>query len=334
MVIDMEFSFRRKNGENGVGLVSTCLIDVDGVPCIQVIVRDITERQRFEEERRRTERLSSLGLLATGVAHDFNNVLTAVMCAGEMIQMDSPDPKAGKWADKIMEAGSHAQAVVKALLTFARQSSTQVKPFDAHEAVRTAVTIFKMTAATIEVDLSGLKAVNSGIVGLSASLQNAVLNLCLNARDAMPQGGKITISSFNEYLDKAAVERFLPFNVATGACWCLSIADQGIGMNPETLKKCFEPFFTTKGEQATGLGLASVHSAELEHRGAVTVESEVGRGTKFTLWFPQPANGLTQQWVLSPAVSARPGAVLLAESDASARAVMSGVLKEMESRCH
>ncbi len=262
---------------------------------VLAIVRDMTERQRFEDERRRHERLSSLGLLATGVAHDFNNVLHVVLCGSQLIRTSSDRGRIEKLAGQISTAAVQAQEVVKGLLTFARQNKTTPQVFEAHESVRTAVAIFGISGRSIQVDLSGLQAPFSHILGYSAVLQNAVLNLCLNARDAMPLGGKIVICSDTEELDQAAAVRLRPFAVALAPHWRLSVSDEGTGMDAETIRKCFEPFFTTKGERGTGMGLATVHAAAVEHHGAVRVESEVGRGTTFTLWLPL-CTGTNMQW--------------------------------------
>lgn len=299
MIRDFDFSFRRKDGTSGFGLVSTSLVDVDNTLCIQVVTRDLTERQRFEEDRRRTERLSSLGLLASGIAHDFNNVLTSILCSSEMIRMSS-DEKVKAWADRIIDAGSHARQLSKGLLTFARQSSVKAGVFDAQEAVRTAVTVFGASGRGVDVDLSGLTAPRSCVSGYSASFQSAVLNICLNARDAMPRGGKITISSAIEELDQAACAGLKPYLVAPGQYWELRVADTGVGMDAATLKQCFEPFFTTKGERGTGLGLASVHGAVVEHRGAVRAESTPGNGAVFTFWLPLAVEVMNTQWSLPP----------------------------------
>jgi signal transduction histidine kinase len=242
------------------------------------------EYGRRDEQIRRAERLAALGTLAGGVAHDLNNALAAIMGNVELINLKPSGPRVVDCVKQIGIACEQMSSLNAALLRFVRQGSNTPEIYDAHDAIRSAALLFKTNAGNARVDLSGLTADWSKALGQQHQLQNAILNLLLNARDA--GANRIVIASSVRELDPKTREDLKPYRMQAGRCLVVTVADHGSGMNAETLGKCFLPFFTTKGERGTGLGLASVHAAVMDHHGAVTVQSAVGKGTTFTLYLP------------------------------------------------
>ncbi len=246
---------------------------------VVLVLRDVTSRSRLEGELLRASKLESVGVLAGGIAHDFNNLLAIVMGNLQLALLDPPTAASGgRWLQEAERGTIRARELTQQLLTFAKGG----------EPVRAAVRLTDVVREAAEFALHGA-AVRCEF-NLAAELRAAdadkgqigqvVQNLVLNAVQAMPDGGIIRIDLQNDSIDEGAV---LP--IAPGEYIKLSVSDTGQGIAPEHLARIFEPFFTTK-ELGTGLGLATVYSVVQKHRGHVTVESEIGRGTTFHLWLP------------------------------------------------
>jgi PAS domain S-box-containing protein len=261
----------------------------DGRTIVRCSVLELTERQRYEARLRRSETLANLGLLAGCVAHDFNNTLTGILGFAELIGQRTADATARDHAATIVRAVAQAKGQTARLMAFARQGAATPGPYDAHAAIASALDLFAAARPRDITTVRELAAPRSQVLGFPGLLQNAVLNLCFNARDAMPRGGRIVVGSGLEELDGEAVARLAPYPLAPGPHLHLTIADEGAGMEPAVLARCCEPLFTTKGEQGTGLGLPSVHGCMLEHHGALRIDSAPGRGTCVHLWLPLPA---------------------------------------------
>jgi nitrogen-specific signal transduction histidine kinase/FixJ family two-component response regulator len=260
--------------------VSTApLFDHEGaVTGILVVAEDVTERRRMLEQFHQAERLGAMARLAGGVAHDFNNLLTVILGSSEVLlrRADADD----EWRDDvaaIQRAGERAAALTSQLLAIGHRRPVQSVVVDP-DAVMESMQPMLVRLLGEDVELSVVAGSPPGrILADPAELERALLNMVINARDAMPGGGRIEVSTRVMGAD-------LPGSWQVVA---LTVSDTGAGMDPETIEHCFEPFFTTKGlARGTGLGLAAVHAMVTQAGGHITVESTVGRGTTFTLWFP------------------------------------------------
>jgi PAS domain S-box-containing protein len=270
-------------GPNGKTLelsVSTApLFDHEGaVTGILVVAEDVTERRRMLEQFHQAERLGAMARLAGGVAHDFNNLLTVILGSSEVL-LRRTDADA-EWRDDvaaIQRAGQRAAALTSQLLAIGHRRPVQsvvVDPDAVMESMRPM--ILRLLGKDVELVLIPGSTL-ARILADPAELERALLNMVINARDAMPEGGRIEFST-------RVMGAELPGSWRVVA---LMVSDNGAGMDPETVEHCFEPFFTTKGlARGTGLGLAAVHAMVTQAGGHITVESTVGTGTTFTLWFP------------------------------------------------
>ena len=265
-------------------------------------IHDITERKLAEADKKRMEeqfrvvyKLEAIGQLAGGIAHDYNNILGAISGYADLIRHRyTEDDRLKKYATMILSASRRASELTKKLLIFARKNKLNLTDFDAHEALLEVVDLLSHSLdKTITVTCQPLAA-RSYIYGDTIQFQNAIMNLALNSRDAMPQGGRLTFKSAVTEIDRSFRHR-KEFTVAPGEYFTVTVTDTGSGMDESTLAHLFEPFFTTKDiGQGTGLGLASVYGTMKSHNGFIDVKSAVNEGTTFTLYFqivdrPEPA---------------------------------------------
>jgi signal transduction histidine kinase/CheY-like chemotaxis protein len=253
---------------------------------VVVTVRDLTEQRKLEEQLHQAQKLDALGQLAGGVAHDFNNMLTAILASAEMLTADEPEEVQRELRGTIVSAAERAAQLTGKLLAFARKGKIRSTPTDVHKVIRETVALLKRTLdRKIEITTE-LTATRSIVLGDGSQLQSALLNLGVNARDAMPEGGSIVFRTTDETFD--APEHALgAFRVSPGDYVRISVRDSGTGISEENLKYVFDPFFTTKEVgKGTGLGLAAVFGTMASHKGAVTVESDLGQGTCFSLYLP------------------------------------------------
>ncbi len=250
-------------------------------------VRDITDRKQMEERLMQSEKMEAIGQLAGGLAHDFNNQLTGIMSYADILRLDLMDnPGLAHYADNILVLVKRASDLTAQLLAFARKGKYLSVPVDINRIVFEVVSMLKHT---IEKDITLKQQLNAhpcSILGDPSQLQNAILNLALNARDAMPQGGELCFSTDNVSLDQqyCAVS---PFQLEKGRYIEVCVADTGIGIEEEIRHHMFEPFFTTKEKgKGTGMGLAAVYGTVNNHKGSIDVFSKIGHGTTFKLYFP------------------------------------------------
>lgn len=251
-----------------------------------VTVRDLTDQRKLEEQLHQAQKLDALGQLAGGVAHDFNNMLTAILASAEMLSVDEPEEVQRELRGTIVSAAERAAQLTRKLLAFARKGKIRSTPTDVHKVIRETVALLVRTLdRKIEI-VTDLAATRSIVLGDSSQLQSALLNLGVNARDAMPEGGSIVFRTADVTLD--APDNVLgAFRVSPGDYVRISVLDSGVGISEDNLKYVFDPFFTTKEVgKGTGLGLAAVFGTMASHRGAVTVESDLGKGTCFSLYLP------------------------------------------------
>ncbi|MBU0985294.1 MAG: PAS domain S-box protein, partial [candidate division Zixibacteria bacterium] len=260
---------------------------LDGRRCAVVIVTDVTEQRKLEEQLRQTWKMDSIGQLAGGVAHDFNNMLGGIIGAAELLAMTlSGNEEVREYVNMIINTAERAAELTGKLLSFSRKGPVVAASMDIHETIQESLAILERSIDR-RIDLqTHLHADVSTLHGDATSLQNIVLNLGVNARDAMPDGGTLNVTTENVEFDEAYCARS-PFDIAPGLHIHLSIMDTGCGMTADVQRRIFEPFYTTKlVGKGTGLGLAAVYGAVKDHRGAITVYSEPGRGTVFHLYFP------------------------------------------------
>ena len=309
--------------------VSSVLVDWNSKPGILVFARDISDQRRLEESFHQAQKMEAIGQLASGVAHDFNNMLGGIMGAAEMLGGYLPDdPKAKKFHMMILEAAGRAAGLTKKLLSFSRSSKQISTPVNVHDVINEAIVLLENSLdprINIQVDL---KAPLNTVIGDPSQLQNVFLNLGINGAHAMPGGGTLCITSDNIMLDTSSCN--LPtLDIQPGKYLKLEIRDTGIGIAQEYLGRIFEPFFTTKEQgKGTGLGLASAYGVIKQHKGAITVTSQVGRGTTFSLFFPLADAESTQQ-VITTFSQKGSGRILVVDDEEVMRLTAKAILEEL-----
>lgn len=270
-----------------------------------MFANDITENIQYENFLHQYEKMEAVGQLASGIAHDFNNQLTGIIGFAQMLLYQTNNPEIKDYASKIVAGLTHSSDLSRKLLTFSRKDSQPETLVDLHGIIHEVISLLKHSIDK-KIDLhQDLNAKISTIIGCPGQLQNAFLNLGINARDAMPDGGKLIFSTQNIELDENFCKKHLDI-IASGDYLLLKVIDSGTGIDEKTLKHIFEPFYTTKMKgKGTGLGLASVYATVKNHKGLITVDSEPNKGATFNLYFPLvscehtnvSANPLTQEAV-------------------------------------
>ncbi|MCX6904879.1 MAG: ATP-binding protein, partial [Verrucomicrobia bacterium] len=290
---------------------------------------DITEKKSLETQLLRTQRMESIGTLAGGIAHDLNNVLTPIMMAVQLIQMKRHEEDENKMLKSIEISAQRGADMVKQVLAFARGQEGEKVVLQLKHIVREMEKIARETfPKSIEVK-SFIATDLQPIKGDATQLHQVLLNLCVNARDAMPEGGSISIKAENVSLDETAARRIL--NAKPGPYVSLRVTDSGSGIPPEIIDRIFEPFFTTKEVgKGTGLGLSTVLSIIKNHAALLDLTSEVGKGTTFNLLFP-PAEGMLVQKESGDKRAAQSGQghlVLVVDDEPLIRTLVEAVLSQ------
>ena len=283
----------RKDGTVVPVTIAGSALTIGGQRLVLGLFRDMTDRKRSEEERRNlqqqlfeAQKLESLGTLAGGVAHDFNNQLTIIVGLAEMaLQEVEPGSKAEECIAAIPRQVRRGADLVAQLLAFGRRTVSQLKPLELRPLVEETVRLLERALPeSIAVRLvapDDVAAVNAD----ATQVQQILMNLATNARDAMPDGGQLTVRLTDVVLDSEQCKQYA--DATPGRYVCLSVRDTGIGMTPETRERIFEPFFTTKGiGEGTGLGLPAVYGIVRNHGGYIHVYSEVGEGTEVKVYLP------------------------------------------------
>jgi len=304
-------------------------VDWGGERCAIGISLDISERKRLEDQLRQAQKMEAIGQLAGGVAHDFNNILTVFLTYGNMLSAKLKDNETLKtYADRIVESTEKAAALTQSLLAFSRKQTITLKKIDLNESVRK-VQKFLQRIIGEDIELrADLISRPLPVLADAFQIEQVLMNLSTNARDAMPNGGKLTIRTELVEFDESharAGEVEHPGRYAR-----ILVSDTGCGMSQETQERIFEPFFTTKEVgKGTGLGLAIVYGIIKQHEGAILVSSERGQGTLFKIYLPltQTTSDERDQQALPPPHGGHE-TILVAEDNADVRQVVRLLLEE------
>lgn len=282
-----ELSQRTKQGKEIIVESRWTLVrDDDGKPKSMLIVNtDITEKKRLETQYLRSQRMESIGTLAGGIAHDLNNVLQPIMMALELLRKKLTDEQSLNWINTMETSVQRGANLVKQILSFAKGMEGEKTILQARHIILEVQKILEETfpkSIDIHTDLPRDLWI---ILGDPTQLHQVLMNLCVNARDAMPNGGKLSISAENLFIDENYAR--MNINAKVGPYIIITVSDTGSGIPPEILDRIFEPFFTTKEpDKGTGLGLSTAFGIVKDHGGFINVYSEVGKGTRFKIYLP------------------------------------------------
>ncbi len=322
-----ESEMRRRDGklvhvvENVVGIFD----EAGRLTGLKGYLFDITEHKRLEEELRQSQKMEAVGRLAGGIAHDFSNVLTAIQGFTELLLLgkEEQDPDFRR-LHEIQRAAQQGSALTRQLLTFSRRGQVEFKPLDLNMLVRRFESLMRrIIGEDVELILN-LTGEDMIVMADPGHLEQVMMNLVINAREAMPLGGQITLETIRMDMDEAMARLHPP--LIPGTHVCLSVGDTGSGMDAETQVRIFEPFFTTK-EHGTGLGLATVYGIVHESQGHISVYSQFGLGTVMKVWLPVAATDKVIGEVTVPEAPP-PGdeRVLVVEDERSVRELLVNLL--------
>jgi len=276
----------RKDGSKVLLEVSSTAIESEGAKYIQSFYRDITDKKRLQEQLMHSTKMESIGVFAGGIAHNFNNILTAILGYAELLlEFSTLDDISRQRVRNIESSARKASSMISKLLSFARRDSHEVLPLNLHDVINDSLKMFEgmlNKKIGLKMNLCEQKPI---IEGDPNQIEQILMNLIVNAKDAMPDGGLMSIST--RLIDLQEVQPNVPSYVQPGRYVILSFSDTGTGIPRDIMSKIFDPFFTTKEKgKGTGLGLATVYGIMKDHRGYISVQSDVGKGTTFELYFP------------------------------------------------
>jgi PAS domain S-box-containing protein len=329
-VRDLETEWRRKDGRPITVRISVRLLSApgEGEWIHEGIVEDITEQQRLAAELRQAQKMDAIGRLAGGIAHDFNNLLTAILGYAEILSDQVPSESARRDLGEIHRAGTRAADLTRQLLAFSRKQMMKPIVCDLNEVASGAC---GMLRRVIGEDIQFTVIAAPAPVWVNADpgqIEQVLMNLVVNARDAMPEGGFVTIETSTCVVDPSQDRSYQPMTASTYAL--MSVSDTGCGMDEETLSHLFEPFFTTKPRgKGTGLGLATVYGIVKQSGGFIWADSTVGAGTKFRTYLPLVSTPAEVAVASAAPTAPQTGAetILLVEDEESVRKLASQVLK-------
>ena len=329
VVRDLEIDGNPPDGSRVVFAFTARVVDVGGVPHVLSISRDITERKRLEEQVRQAQKLDSIGRLAGGIAHDFNNILTAILSSAEALKegLGGRDAESARELEQILAAGWRARDLTRQLLAFARKQVIAPVLLDLNQVIRSSETLFQRVLGEDVRMETELAPDLWPVLCDRGQVDQVLMNLVVNARDAMPTGGSLVVRTAN-----------VPGAASAGAAGDgrdrvrLVVQDSGTGISPEVRAHLFEPFFTTKPPgRGTGLGLATVYGIVTQSGGDVRVQSEPGGGTSLALSLPRAAGAAAHPPRDDPAPARRSSGhecLLVVEDDERVRAVAVRALSE------
>jgi len=314
-----------KNGKVFKQDVSISILEEGG---FILISRDATQRMTLEEELLQARKMDAIGKLAGGVAHDFNNMLSGIMGNAEMLEMKFGKNKdAVKYINNIISSSEHAAELTRQLLSFARKGKYQMKEISIRDLVNEVVNILSKTLNKNIKLIKNFNTKTDKIFADYSQMENALLNLALNARDAMPKGGTLSFESFEEFID-VTNSKEKGFAIDPGKYLLLKVSDTGEGIDEEILKHIFEPFYTTKEQgKGTGLGLASVYGTIKNHEGYISVSSRLKQGTVVSIYLPffSSAQEIDEQTEMP--LEGNPINVMIVDDDEMVCAVTAEMLK-------
>jgi two-component system, cell cycle sensor histidine kinase and response regulator CckA len=321
--LGLELFARRKDGTEFPAEISLGQLATEEGTLVSATVVDITARKRMEEQLRIAQRMEAIGNLAGGVAHDFNNLLAVILgCSDVVLDTLAPEHPAAKKVEMIRKAGASAADLTRQLLAFSRQQMLQPRVLDLKVIVeRTEVLLGRLLGENIALTIS-LEASLGCVKADPGQVEQVLLNLAVNSRDAMPQGGCLKIEAHNCELDDSYRDE--QEAVIPGRYVMLAVEDTGCGMDRETQSRIFDPFFTTKEiGKGTGLGLATVYGIVKQSGGYIRVDSEPGKGSKFKVYLPRVEEAAEPSTREEPEATVLRGCetILLAEDSASLREV-------------
>jgi len=299
----IEYRMRHKDG-SWVFLESTAspVVNAKGeVENLVIVNRDISERRRLEEQLRQSQKMDAIGRLSGGVAHDFNNLLGVIIGYAEILQERIPETDSMRApVDQIIKAGSRASSLTKQLLAFSRQQVLEPKVLVLNAVVSDTE---KMLRRLIGEDIELLTSLDPALGKIRADqgqIEQVIMNLVVNARDAMPEGGRLVIETANFEIDDKFARRYA-YPVLPGSYILLTVSDNGIGMDTATQQRIFEPFFTTKEKgKGTGLGLSLVYGVVKQSGGYIDVVSTRGKGTTFNIYLPRVGQNVVETKTIGP----------------------------------
>ncbi len=329
--VELELLAMRKDGSR-----FSCHLDFEPIrddagrtTHIAVNCTDVTEPRRLEERIRRTQRLEALGQLAGGVSHDFNNLLFVINAyAQQLVREDHLSPSAREAAEAIRECGERGTAITRQLLLFSRNEFMAPVRVEVNAAVRDLDRLLRRLLSENIALVTSLDPAVGSVRWGTGMLERVVTNLVLNARDAMPGGGSITVETRSVALVHAIVTPRT--TISPGRYITISVIDTGSGMTKEISERLFEPFFTTKGpDRGTGLDLATVYGMVSQAEGSIDVETTLGSGTRFTVYLPDVEQAAATEVHARDVLRRGSERVLLVEDDARVREVVAGMLSSL-----
>ncbi len=329
-VRDLKLDVKTRSGQFRKTLLSVDLLDFAGEPTLLASAHDITDRLNLEEQLRHSQKMEAIGQLAGGVAHDFNNILTIIQGHISLLASISPlPPDMAESLEQMAMATDRAANLTRQLLTFSRKQIMQLKPMDLNDTIATASNMLqRLLGENISLHFNYSPRLPA-VLADSGMIEQILMNLAVNARDAMPDGGKLIISTEKVSLDAARAKKHP--DAREGSFVCLTVSDTGCGINPEVLGRVFEPFFTTKEiGKGTGLGLATVYGIVQQHHGWIDVKSQINRGTTFHIFLPaadDPARIDQPEKPVPTRVNGGHETILVVEDEPALRELVTSVLE-------
>ncbi|HOF34418.1 MAG TPA: PAS domain S-box protein [Spirochaetota bacterium] len=299
-----------------------------------LVFRDVTEEYLLQEQLRQSQKLDAIGQLAGGIAHDFNNMLGGIIGGAELLSPKiTPGSEEMEYLEMIIESAERASALASKLLSFSRRESVVLNPVDIHQIIRDALSILKNTIDKRIVIETDFRSDESIVLGETVQLQNAFLNLGINSWQAMPDGGRLHISTSLQNIEHEAgsenIQALIP-----GKYIRIEIEDTGIGISENNISHIFEPFFTTKEQgKGTGLGLSAVYGTVKRYGGLISVKSELGKGTTFSIHLPLSHERETDLIKKEHPVYKGNGLILIAEDETAIRNVEEKIITECGYDC-
>ncbi|NTW48979.1 MAG: PAS domain S-box protein [Chlorobiales bacterium] len=297
-------------------------------PRILIVNTDITERKQLQSQLLRNQRMDGIGMLASGIAHDMNNVLTPILAGLDMIRRTATDEKSKRRLRLMEVSAQRGKELIRQILAFGRGAEGEKSAFNVRPLLEDIHKLMDQTfPKNIDLKLSISREVWTGY-GNAAHLHHVLMNLCLNARDAMPSGGTLSITAENFWVDQSYAR--MNVDAKVGRHLRIIVSDTGVGIEPENLDKIFEPFFTTKkGGSGTGLGLSQVFSIIRSNNGFIEVKSKIGEGSVFKLYIPAAVTETSQEEEdrAAPEVVGSGELILVVDDEASIREVTSELLQ-------